>query len=177
MKIQSRRTAISQSLDLFIIIGAVLAVGGIVTSSVFGLVNGNAQSTAMQITAISAAGSAPASSTGLNSFMVTLKNIGSAAISGTLTITLAGTSGNTGASLPNPVGSTTNGSTVTSLAAHGGTVGSPVTLTATVTLQPGGLVAISEGAVSGLTTGWSTGVVQSVSVTMGVASATATVIS
>jgi len=39
MKVNRRRSAISQSLDLFIIVAAVLGVGGIVTASVYNLVN------------------------------------------------------------------------------------------------------------------------------------------
>jgi hypothetical protein len=39
MKINRKRSAISQSMDLFIIVAAVLGVGGIVTASVYNLVN------------------------------------------------------------------------------------------------------------------------------------------
>lgn len=185
MKIISKRSGISQSLDLFIIVGAVLAVGGVVTSSVYGLVNGNSQSTAIQITSISATGAAATASTGVSAFSVTVKNIGSSAISGSLVVTLSGTSGKAGATAASPTAVATTGSSTGSFVV-GALTTSPVTLTGTVTLQPGGQLAVSVGLIGltggstgtgALTTGWNTGVIQSVSITFGVASAAATVAS
>ena len=183
MKISCKRKAISQSLDLFIIVGAVLAVGGIVTSSVFGLVNGNSQSTAMQITSISAAGS-PTNANLVNSFNIVVKNIGSSAITGTMVITLVGTKGGTGCGTPTPTAVSTTGSTAGAWQNVTCAVGGPVTLTSPATapltyLAPGGQISVSLGSVAAGTggTNWAIGVVQTVSVTFGVASASATVTS
>jgi len=178
MKINCKRAGISQSLDLFIIVGAVLAVGGIVTSSVFGLVNGNSQSTAMQITSISASGGTNAN-TLVNSFNIVVKNIGSSAISGNMTVTLVGTKQDTNACAQAPTAVTTTGSS-TGIWSLGCASGSPLSLKGpSTTLAPGGEISVSLGAVTGASapTTWKQGVVQTVTVTLGVASASATVTS
>ena len=182
MKIDQRR-AISQSLDLFIIIGAVLAVGGVVTSSVFGLVNGNSQNTAFQVTAISASGGTGTNL--VNSFNIVLKNIGSSSIKGPMTITLVNAMQGTGATACSvtPTVVTTAGSTagtgwtLTCAANSSVTINGPSSGTS---LSPGGQISISVGTIpeSGSTpTSWAPGVVQTVSVTFGVASASTTVTS
>jgi hypothetical protein len=179
MKI-SKRSAISQSLDLFIIIGAVLAVGGIVTTSVYGLVNANSQSTAMQVTSISAAGGTNGNL--VDSFSMVVKDIGSASLTGTMTITLVGTvSGNLNATYPSPTVATTTGSTTTPWIVHVLKPNSVIILTSPdVSLAPGGQISVSVGSIPYQGTGetiWLPGAVQTVSVTLGVASTTATVTS
>lgn len=187
MKIDQRRAAISQSLDLFIIIGAVLAVGGVVTSSVFGLVNGNSQNTAFQVTSISATGgTGGASGTLVNSFNIVLKNIGSSSIKGPMAITLVGANG--GASPPSctsvaPTVVTTSGSTAGANWSVACSTNASVTIngpsTGTATLAPGGQISVSVGSIPSSATGtpWAPGVVQTVTITFGVASASATVTS
>jgi hypothetical protein len=49
MKIAAKRSGISQSMDLFIIIAAVLAVGGVVTAAIYGLANSATQNSSLQI--------------------------------------------------------------------------------------------------------------------------------
>jgi hypothetical protein len=177
MKI-SKRSAISQSLDLFIIIGAVLAVGGIVTTSVYGLVNANSQSTAMQVTSISAAGGT--GSNLLNSFTIVVKDIGSASLTGKMTVTLVGTNSISAINSSIPTVATTTGST-TGPWSIVSAANSVVTLTtADVSLAPGGQISISIGSIADTGLGqvaWQPGAVQTVSVTLGVASTTATVTS
>ncbi len=74
MKIKNR-SAISQSLDLFIIIAAVLGAGGVVTAAIYGLINGNASTVSLQFS------TATVVSSGSNNPLVTvsMKNTGSAA--------------------------------------------------------------------------------------------------
>ena len=90
MKIR-RRNGISQSMDLFIIIAAVLGVGGVVTASIYNLVSSATADTSIAIVGASlrAGGAAPAS------VAVTVKNNGGSPIACTgsaCQVVIAGTS-------------------------------------------------------------------------------------
>lgn len=168
MKISNKRNAISQSMDLFIIIAAVLAVGGIVAAAVFSLGGSATQQSSIQVTYISAQGS----STGvqLNSFIITIKNNGATAISGTMTVTLLGTKQPaTPVTSPSPSAAVSTGSTAGIWTTAGSA--SVVFNGASVTLQPGGSVTVTFTGPFGsaLTTGWAPGVQQSVNVLFGTA--------
>ncbi|MDG7010036.1 MAG: hypothetical protein JRN16_04025 [Nitrososphaerota archaeon] len=79
MKIATRRRAISQSMDLFIIIAAVLGVGGIVTASIYNLIN--SATTNSSVTVVGASLVAGSTSSAAPSAMsVTVKNDGGSAI-------------------------------------------------------------------------------------------------
>jgi hypothetical protein len=81
MKIKNSRLAISQSMDLFIIIAAVLGVGGVVTAAVFGLANSGANSTTLQIVSASLVGGPSTTSNGSTSTLaLSLKNLGTSTI-------------------------------------------------------------------------------------------------
>ncbi len=122
MKIASNRKAISQSMDLFIIIAAVLAVGGVVTAAVYGLANSAATSSTLQITqSVLVGGTSP-------SLTLVVKNTGTATIpSGIVTIALnvAGALGCT---------DSMTGSTTWSGACTGS---APLAWTGTASLAPG----------------------------------------
>jgi hypothetical protein len=169
MKINAKRSAISQSIDLFIIIAAVLAVGGVVTATIYGLAGSASSNSAIQVVQASAQGGG---ATSINSFSITVKNMGSTTISsGTMTVTLGGSKQpSTPVATPAPTCSSGTGSL-------GGSAGNPVqVICSSVTLAPGAQVAISVGPVSGLTTGWTPGTTYQVTVTFGSAQATINVI-
>lgn len=161
MKIAKARSAISQSMDLFIIIAAVLGVGGVVTAAVYGLAGSAASNSSIQVVQASAQGSATAGV--INSFSITVKNTGSTTIStGTVTVTLGGSKQPASPiSAPNPTCSSGVGTMA-------GAAASPVLLNCTgVTLVPGAQVAISIGPISGLSTGWTAGTTYQVTVLLG----------
>ncbi len=168
MKIARNRRAISQSLDLFIIIAAVLAVGGIVTAAVFSLAGSATTNSFVGVVQVQAAGGTVTGA--INSFSITVKNTGSSTITGIMTITLGGTTQPaTPVTLPAPTGS--DGTW-----ALGGAATFPVQLTGTtVTLTPGEQVAVSQGAITGLTTGWTIGTKYTVTVAFGSAQQSITV--
>ncbi len=56
MRIKGRRSAISQSMDLFIIIAAVLGVGGVVSASVYNLVNSATNNASIAVVGASVVG-------------------------------------------------------------------------------------------------------------------------
>jgi hypothetical protein len=176
MKINTKRLAISQSMDLFIIIAAVLAVGGIVTAAILGLGSAATSNQSIEVSQIAATGSSTAGS--LIAFSITVKNNGPSSITGTLTVTLMGTvQPATPVTSPAPTAAVTSGSTAGTWTL-GGAAGKPVVLSgASVTLAPGGQVAISEGSISGLTTSWTPGVLQTVSLLFGAAQISVTVTS
>jgi hypothetical protein len=72
----TRRSGISQSLDLFIIIGAVLAVGGVVASTATGLIGSAAATPSLQLVQFSLVGS----SRSPDSLILTLKNVGTSTV-------------------------------------------------------------------------------------------------
>ncbi len=89
-----QRRAISQSMDLFIIIAAVLAVGGVVTAAVFSLAGSASTNSSIQVVSVSLTGGASATASPV-SLAITIKNTGSSAITctaATCLVTLAGTS-------------------------------------------------------------------------------------
>ncbi|MBI3858811.1 MAG: hypothetical protein HY296_01010 [Thaumarchaeota archaeon] len=85
MKILHSRKAISQSMDLFIIIAAVLGIGGVVTAATYGLVSSGASSTTAEILASTLTGGPP-SGGGTFTLSLTIKNVG------TTPVTLSATS-------------------------------------------------------------------------------------
>ncbi len=161
----SRRSAISQSMDLFIIIAAVLGIGGVVTAAVYGLAGSAVSNSSIQVVQASAQGGAVSASTSINAFSITIKNTGSSPITGTLTITLGGTKEANGSTVPTPTCSNGTGGTVSVQS------GSVVQITCSgVTLTPGEQVAIFEGTVGAgtpLTTGWNVGSTYAVTVLFG----------
>ena len=94
MRINRHRSGISQSMDLFIIIAAVLGVGGVVSASVYNLVNSATANTSITIVGISL----KAGSTAPTAISVSVKNNGGSPItcSGqTCQVVIAGTSATT----------------------------------------------------------------------------------
>jgi len=169
LKINTRRKAISQSIDLFIIIAAVLAVGGVVTASIYGLAGSASANSAIQVVQASAQGGG---ATAINSFSITVKNMGSTTISaGTLTVTLGGSKQPaTPVATPAPTCSSGTGSL-------GGAANAPLeVICSSVTLAPGAQIAVYVGPVTGLTTGWTPGTTNQVVVTFGSAQTTINVV-
>ena len=144
MRISRRHTAISQSMDLFIIIAAVLGVGGVVTASVYNLVSSAAlTSSIMVVGAATKAGASAGDSPVSISFSI--KNDGGNHISctpSTCQVVFAGT--NTGvATAPActaPCNITSGGPAIWSVGGPAGvpTAGNPLIFeTDTFSLQPG----------------------------------------
>ena len=93
MKTSRRRTAISQSMDLFIIIAAVLGVGGVVSASVFNLVTSATSNSSIVVVGASMVGASSASSPPA-AISVTVKNNGGSTINcspSTCLVSFAGT--------------------------------------------------------------------------------------
>lgn len=172
----SKRSGISQSMDLFIIIAAVLGVGGIVTASIYSLVNGAAANTSVAIVeaSLKAGPTAPTAPTAVS---VTVKNDGGSPIECTASaceVVIAGTS----VSSPTCTGSClVSGGTLTwALSTSSG----PLTFTATggSALPPGGETSfVMNGPIGGTGTFWSAGEPVTLNVIFGPASAQVTVIS
>jgi len=80
MKITSVRPAISQSLDLFIIIGVVLAVGGVVASAATGLIGSATSVPSLQLVSLSLQGTPSGTSNGGAVLSLTLKNQGTSTV-------------------------------------------------------------------------------------------------
>ena len=93
-------------MDLFIIIAAVLAAGGIVATTVSGLISSSASQSNVTLTGISVASAG-------NSISLTLKNTGTSALSigNLVTITISGLSATTTASSTCPAPTSFAGST------------------------------------------------------------------
>ena len=157
-------------MDLFIIIAAVLGVGGVVTAAVYGLAGSAATNASIQVVQVSAQGSSSAGV--INAFSLTVKNTGSSTVSaGTITVTLGG-SKQPATAVGTPVPTCSSGTP-----ALGGVSGSPVQVTCgNVTLAPGSQVALSVGTISGLTTGWASGSTYPVTVTLGSSQTTINVV-
>jgi hypothetical protein len=79
MKITKRRTAISQSMDLFIIIAAVLGVGGVVSASVYNLVSSATSDSSITIVGASLKAGASASASPV-AITISIKNNGGSPI-------------------------------------------------------------------------------------------------
>lgn len=144
MKINRKRSAISQSLDLFIIIAAVLGVGGIVTASIYNLVSSaTANSSVMVVGSSLRAGAGPGDSP--LAVSVSIKNDGGSAISctpSTCQVVFAGT--DTGSTTPPacsaPCSIASGGAAVWSIGGPGGSPSANASLTFqtdTFTLGPG----------------------------------------
>lgn len=80
MKFATGRSGISQSLDLFIIIGVVLAVGGIVATSATGLIGAAASVPSLQMVSLSLVGTPVGTPNGGALLTMTLKNAGSSTV-------------------------------------------------------------------------------------------------
>ncbi len=109
MKISNKRSAISQSMDLFIIIAAVLAAGGVVVTALSGLIGAAASQSNVTLTGISVASAG-------NSLSLTLKNTGTSSISigASDAITISGLSVTTSTSTSCPAPTSYAGNTAVS---------------------------------------------------------------
>jgi hypothetical protein len=182
LKISRRRTAISQSMDLFIIIAAVLGVGGVVTASIYNLVNSASANTSIAV--VEASMVAGSGATAAPSAMsVSIKNDGGTPITCSSTVAcevvLAGTNIGTGATVvPSTLVSAPAGWAVLT------TDSTPLTFTysfsASTTVQPGSQVSflvsgtpLTGSSMTGMPTHGST---VTLSVVFGTASAQVTVI-
>jgi len=174
MKTIRNRKAISQSLDLFIIIAAVLGIGGIVTGAAYTLANSAATSASIQIVQAATAGG---SATSINAFSITVKNTGTSTINCSTSVSCeviiqTAKQGSTAVTSPTPTGSTSSGTSIPWSVL--GTASSPVTFAASpMTLPPGGQASLVEGTLTLSTggTGYVTGTVVTVNVVFGAASA------
>ena len=83
-------------MDLFIIIAAVLGIGGVVTAAAYGLVSSGASSSSAQLAAASLSGG-PSSGPGTFTLAITLKNIGTSPVTlsagSPLNVTITGVKG------------------------------------------------------------------------------------
>jgi hypothetical protein len=188
MKITTQRKAISQSMDLFIIIAAVLGVGGIVSASIYNLVNSATSSSDIVVTGASlkAGSSSSASPTALS---ISIKNDGGSPIActpATCQVVFAAT--NTGTAMPPacaaPCSITSGGPATWSVGGPAGipAANNPLTFqTSAFTLQPGGEASfVLNGALSTLGTSpsfWATGASVTLNVVFGSASAQVGVVS
>jgi hypothetical protein len=181
MKIARRRTAISQSMDLFIIIAAVLGVGGVVSASIYNLVNSATANSSITIVGASLKAGA-ASTASPVAIAVTVKNDGGSPITcgsaNSCEVVFAGT--NTGTSTcTSPCSITSGGALTWGLASATGP------LTFAVTSLPVQLAAGSEASfvlngplqATGSPTFWSVGAPVTINVLFGSASAQITVMS
>jgi archaellum component FlaG (FlaF/FlaG flagellin family) len=180
---ENRRKAISQSMDLFIIIAAVLAVGGIVTAAIYGLAGSATSNQSVQVTGVSLTAGA-SSTAGPAAFTITIKNSGTSTITCTATTCLVTFSGTSEGSTPATVtcaattclNSSPSGWVLTAAAA-----GAPLQFNyGTNTLAPGAATSftLSSVTIGGTTTGVSMpthGASQVLTVSFGTAAASITV--
>jgi hypothetical protein len=172
MKI-SKRSGISQSMDLFIIIAAVLGVGGVVSASIYSLVESATSNTSISIVGASLR-AGPTSPTAVS---VTVKNNGGSPItcsSSACQVVIAGTT----VSSPACAGSCLVSGGTLSWALN--TASGPLTFTATgaSALAPGAETSfVVNGPIGGTGTFWSAGEPVTLNVIFGSASAQVTVIS
>jgi hypothetical protein len=182
MKIARRRTAISQSMDLFIIIAAVLGVGGVVTATIYNLVNSATSDSSITIVGASLK-AGPASTDPPVAISVSIKNDGGSPISCSATsvceVVFAGTSTGTGAATCSSPCTLTSGGGLT-----WGLSSNPGALTFDLSTLPAQLGAGSETSFTldgGLTasgpTFWQAGSPVTINVLLGSASAQVTVVS
>ena len=182
MKIKRRQTAVSQSMDLFIIIAAVLGVGGVVTAAVYNLV-GSATSSASIMVVGAATRAGTSSSSPPTAISISIKNDGGSPIPCTPTtcqVVFAGT--NTGSTTAPacaaPCTITSGGPAVWSIGGPAGTpaASNPLTFeTNTFLLQPGAqtsfVLSSPLSTVGTAPTFWTTGAAVTVNVLFGSASA------
>lgn len=165
-------------MDLFIIIAAVLGVGGIVTASVYGLVNSASSSTSILITQVSASG-APSASTTIPVFSITIKNTGSSTITcagSTCSVALQGSA--TTATCPTAsnmqVSGGVSGGTAPAwlLPVATCTTTTPLTFSTTaLVLPPGASVSLTAISTYTFTAGYVTGNQYTISVVLGASTA------
>lgn len=188
MKISGRRKAISQSMDLFIIIAAVLGVGGVVSASVYNLVSSATSNSSIAIVGASLKAGALSANSPV-AISLSIKNNGGSPIScspANCQVVFAGT--NTGtATAPacaSPCTITSGGQAVWSVGGPGGTAAAnnPLTFeTNTFTLSPGAQASfVLNGPLSTIGTGpmfWTSGGAITVNILFGSATAQVTVVS
>ena len=178
MRINRRRRAISQSMDLFIIIAAVLGVGGVVTASVYNLVNSASSNSSISVVGASLRAGAAVTSPP-TAISVSIKNNGGSPIdcSTSCEVVFAGTSAGTGAPACNsPCTITSGGPETWTLGGGSG----PLTFVAgSATLAPGQETSfVLNGALTASSASfWTTGSQVTINVLFGSASAQVTVIS
>ncbi|MDG6920071.1 MAG: hypothetical protein JRN59_00905 [Nitrososphaerota archaeon] len=180
MKITRRRKAISQSLDLFIIIAAVLGVGGVVTASIYNLINSATANSSITVVGVSLkAGAAPADSP--VAISVALKNNGGTPIScSTATscqVVFAGTSTGSGVTCSTTCPVTSGGNLSWSVLTS---TSGPLTFQAapSSTLPAGGETSfVLNGPLTVTGTFWGPGTPVTINVLFGSASAQVTVVS
>jgi len=143
MRIRAGRSAISQSMDLFIIVAAVLGVGGIVSASLYNLVNSATANESVSVVEASARAGTSASSSP-TAISISIKNDGGSPISCTAsTCQVIFTGTNTGTTAPScaaPCSITSGGAATWSVGGPGGipTPNNPLTFeTDTFTLPAG----------------------------------------
>ncbi|MDE1858459.1 MAG: hypothetical protein KGI26_05295 [Thaumarchaeota archaeon] len=99
MKITRRRKAISQSMDLFIIIAAVLGVGGVVSASVYNLVSAATTNSSISIVGVSLKAGATSADSPV-AITISIKNNGGSPINcqtaNSCEVVFAGTTSGTG---------------------------------------------------------------------------------
>jgi len=172
MKI-SERGGISQSMDLFIIIAAVLGVGGVVSASIYSLVESATANTSISVVGVSIR-AGPTSPAALS---VTVKNDGGSPITCTASaceVVIAGTT----VTSPACTGSCLVSGGILSWALD--MASGPLTFTATgaSALAPGAETSfVVNGPIGGTGTFWSAGEPVTLNVIFGSASAQVTVIS
>ncbi|MDG6918614.1 MAG: hypothetical protein JRN62_04160 [Nitrososphaerota archaeon] len=86
MKVSNKKSAISQTIDLFFLVAGVLAIGGIVIYAIYTLGTSATSNSSLVITSATVHPGAAASVTAT----IAVKNDASSALSGTPTITVAG---------------------------------------------------------------------------------------
>ena len=164
MKI-NKRSGISQSMDLFIIIAAVLGAGGVVTAAIYGLINGNASTVSMQITSASVVNS------GSNNPMVTvsMKNTGSASYmcsAASCVITLSNLHWTTAPTTCNANVATSWGTvTATASCPTGGSAS--VTLANNAAIPPGGQFTVVTSFAGGVGCTWAAGLTDTIQAQLG----------
>ncbi len=144
MKISGRREAISQSMDLFIIIAAVLGVGGVVSASVYNLVNSATSNSSITVVgaSVKAGSSTSASPVAIS---ISIKNNGGSPITcspSTCQIVFAGTNtgGTTAPACSAPCSITSGGALTWAIGGPSGPAAANNALTfvaGSQTLQPG----------------------------------------
>jgi hypothetical protein len=180
LKITSRRKGISQSMDLFIIIAAVLGVGGVVSASIYNLVNSaTANSSIIVVGASLRAGTASPLA-----ISITVKNNGGSPIScataGSCQVVFAGTStGSTAATCSGSCTIASGGSLNWGLGSAAGPLTFQVTSSST-SFAPGAQTSFAiEGTLTSGTgaTYWTAGTPVTINLLFGTASAQVTVVS
>ena len=183
MKITRRRHAISQSMDLFIIIAAVLGVGGVVTASIYNLVSSATSNSSISIVDASLK-AGTATSTSPVAIAVTVKNDGGSPIScGSSTsceVVFAGTStGSAAATCNSPCTITSGGTLVWGVGSSAGALTFDLSSTPTQLASGSQTSFVLNGVLS--TTGspvfWTPGTPVTINVLFGTASAQVTVVS